>query len=100
VIIMDEHYMVSPRKREGGRFPAGMHGWDPALPSMQGIFLVSGPGIRSGATIAPVESIDVYPFLAELLGITPAKPIDGRPGRIRQEVSQPASATSRLTPVP
>jgi predicted AlkP superfamily pyrophosphatase or phosphodiesterase len=98
VVIMDEHYMVSRERRD--RPPAGMHGWDPAVPSMHGIFLVSGPGIPGGATVGPVEAIDVYPFLAELLGITPAKRIDGRPGRIRQALSQPAPRASRLTPVP
>jgi predicted AlkP superfamily pyrophosphatase or phosphodiesterase len=101
VIIMEEHYMVSARERRASdRGPAGMHGWDPALPSMHGIFLVSGSGIRRNATIEPVETIDIYPFMAELLGIAPAAGIDGRSGRIMQAVSQPASATSRLTRVP
>jgi predicted AlkP superfamily pyrophosphatase or phosphodiesterase len=92
VIVMEEHYMVYAREREDDSFPAGMHGWDPALPSMHGIFIVSGPGIRKGATVDAVENIDIYPFLAELLGIEPAAGIDGRPGRISGAVSEPDAA--------
>ncbi len=93
VVVMEEHYMMSARERDGERFPAGMHGWDPALPSMHGIFLVTGPGIRKGARVDAVENIDIYPFLAELLEIEPAGEIDGRRGRIRNAVSEPAVAT-------
>ncbi len=92
VVVMEEHYMVYARAREGEGFPAGMHGWDPALPSMHGIFIVSGPDIRKGATVDAVENIDIHPFLAELLGIKPAAGLDGRPGRIRSAVSEPAGA--------
>ena len=51
--------------------PAGMHGWDPALPEMHGIFLAAGPGITPGAALPLVNAVDVYPLLAHLLGLTP-----------------------------
>ena len=57
--------------------PAGMHGWDPALPSMHGVFLVRGPGIDGGQQIPAFEAIHIYPFLAEILGLTPNPMIDG-----------------------
>ena len=57
--------------------PAGMHGWDPALPSMHGVFLVRGPGIEAGQQIPAFEAIHIYPFLAEVLGLTPNPEIDG-----------------------
>ena len=57
--------------------PAGMDGWDPAHPSMHGIFLVRGPHIEPGRTIPAFESIHVYPFLAEVLDLTPNPSIDG-----------------------
>jgi hypothetical protein len=101
VVIMDEHYMVAAReRRDTWGFPKGMHGWDAALPSMHGIFLVRGSGIRRGATIGDVHNIDIYPFLAELLGLTPAATIDGTPGRIREAVSQPETTSSRLIRLP
>lgn len=54
-----------------GRLPAGMHGWDPTLPEMRGIFLAAGPGIAAGAALPAVDAVDVYPLLCHLLGLTP-----------------------------
>ena len=54
------------------RPPAGMHGWDPTLPEMHGIFLAAGPGIAAGVTLPAVEAVDVYPLVAHLLGLTAA----------------------------
>lgn len=54
-----------------------MHGWDPALPSMHGVFLVRGPRIEGGQQIPAFEAIHIYPFLAEVLGLTPNPEIDG-----------------------
>ena len=59
------------RFRGDGAPPAGMHGWDPALPAMHGIFLAAGPGIEPGVTLPLVGAVDVYPLIAHLLGLTP-----------------------------
>ena len=59
------------------RSPAGMHGWDPTLPEMHGIFLAAGPGIAAGVTLPAVEAVDVYPLVAHLLGLTPPPDIAG-----------------------
>ena len=85
VIIMDEPWMLldAPPVLSLLRERWGNHGWDPALPSMHAIFLMSGPDIPPGLTIPTVENVDVYPLRTELLGIRAAQPIDGRPGRIR-----------------
>lgn len=55
----------------GDRPPAGMHGWDPTLPEMRGIFLAAGPGIAAGVALPAVDAVDVYPLLCHLLGLTP-----------------------------
>ncbi len=55
----------------------GMHGWDPQLPAMHGIFLAAGPGIEAGVTLPPVEAVDVYPLVAHLLGLTPHLDVAG-----------------------
>jgi hypothetical protein len=73
-----------------------MHGWDPSLPSMHAIFAVAGPGVRSGVTVPPVENVDVYPFLTEVLDLTPARPLDGRPGRISGLVMARSSAAREI----
>jgi predicted AlkP superfamily pyrophosphatase or phosphodiesterase len=91
VIVMEESWSVETsilakipiRKRWG------THGWDPEFPSMHGIFVVAGPGIDAGVTIAPVRNIDVYPLMTELLGLRPAARLDGEAGRIRGLLSQP-----------
>ena len=46
---------------------AGSHGYDPALPDMQGIFLAAGPGVRPGSRVPAFENVQVYAFLAALL---------------------------------
>ena len=97
VVIMDEGYMIETAERRARRTrpePFGMHGWDPALSSMQAMFAVMGPGVRAGITVPAVENVDVYPFLTEVLGLTPATQLDGRPGHIRDLVMQPSSARS------
>jgi hypothetical protein len=88
VVIMNESWTIAPSPIEKLRFwePWGQHGWDPALQSMRAFFAISGPGIREGATIPEIENVDVYPLLAELLGLRPADRIDGRPGHLRRLV--------------
>ncbi|HXI04560.1 MAG TPA: tetratricopeptide repeat protein, partial [Candidatus Saccharimonadales bacterium] len=43
-----------------------------------GIFAVSGPGIRRGSTLSDVSVLDITPTLLALLGLPPAKDMDGR----------------------
>ncbi len=55
----------------------GMHGYDPALQDMHGLFIASGYRIQQQPTpIDHFDNVDVYPLLTELLGI-PALPNDG-----------------------
>jgi arylsulfatase A-like enzyme len=62
-----------------GRSPGG-HGYDPQrFPEMRGIFLAIGRGVPAGARLGPVDSLDVAPTAARLLGIEPPKGCEGRP---------------------
>ena len=54
-----------------------MHGYDPALPDMQGIFLALGRGVPAGAHADAVRMIDVAPTVARLLGIAPPRDAEG-----------------------
>ena len=56
----------------------GSHGYDPALPSMQAVFIARGPSFRQGAMLPTIDNVDVYPLLARLTG-TPPAPNDGNP---------------------
>jgi len=52
----------------------GMHGFDPRrLPAMKASFFAAGPDIVDGKTVAPFENVNLYPWLAHLLGLNPAK---------------------------
>jgi predicted AlkP superfamily pyrophosphatase or phosphodiesterase len=85
VVMMDENYEIA---RRVPRSAGGNHGWDPIHPSMYGIFLVSGPGIKKGTIIAPFENIQIFPFLTEVLGLKSPPGIDGKAGWLRHEVMQ------------
>jgi len=52
----------------------GMHGFDPAkLPQMKASFFAAGPDIVEGTTVAPFENVNLYPWLAHLLGLAAPK---------------------------
>lgn len=103
VIVMDEAWSLNAPRLPAASAPAalppsverpeqqrrrpevwGAHGWDPSLPSMRALFLAWGPGIKPGATVDPIRNVDVYPFIAEVLGLKPAADLDGRPGFVRK----------------
>ena len=87
VVIMEEHYQFGRRahmpKQRGGN-----HGWDPAYPSMHGLFVAAGPRIKKGAMISPFENVNIYPFLTEILGLTPGPGIEGKPGWLMSQLTR------------
>ena len=67
---------------EGGHAPGGNHGYDPRVRSMQGLLIATGPRLRQGARVPPIENIHIYDLLCALLGVEPA-PNDGDPAATR-----------------
>jgi alkaline phosphatase D len=57
--------------------PVGSHGFDPhRIPQMKAIFYAEGPDVRAGVKLKSFDNVDVYSFIAKLLGLeTP--PNDG-----------------------
>ena len=53
----------------------GGHGFDPAAPEMQAIFIANGPDFVP-AVLPGFDNVDVYPLVMALLGIAPL-PNDG-----------------------
>lgn len=52
--------------------PAGSHGYNALrVPEMKAIFYAEGPAIRPGATVAPFENVNLYPWVARLLTLEP-----------------------------
>jgi len=52
----------------------GEHGFDPhKMPEMKASFFAAGPDILPGHTVRPFENVNLYPWLAHLLSLTPPK---------------------------
>lgn len=49
--------------------PGGAHGYDNFSPEMAAIFIAHGPGVVQGRRLNDLDSVDVQPFLARLLGV-------------------------------
>jgi predicted AlkP superfamily pyrophosphatase or phosphodiesterase len=48
----------------------GVHGYDPVhFTNMRGIFYAAGPDVREHARVQPFENVNIYPFIAQLLGL-------------------------------
>jgi alkaline phosphatase D len=63
-----------PAGKQESTPPAGMHGYDPhKMPEMKASFYAAGPDILPGHTVRPFENVNLYPWLAHLLGLTPPK---------------------------
>ncbi len=60
----------------------GDHGWAPEIEEMHGIFLATGPRLPRGKRIPPINAVDVYPLLMEILEIPLVAPIDGDPSTL------------------
>ena len=90
VVIPTGPYAVRAHKtaREGSASPStagtdepskGAHGFDPQrMPEMKAIFFAAGPDIVPGKRVQPFENVNLYPWMAHLLGLTAAKN-DGNP---------------------
>jgi predicted AlkP superfamily pyrophosphatase or phosphodiesterase len=70
-------YAVLSGLEKAGKLNAGDHGWAPEAPAMHGIFIASGPDIKPGVSLGPVNSIDVYPLMISILGLTVPEKQDG-----------------------
>lgn len=66
-LISSKPYMANPNP------PKGMHGWDPALAEMHGIFIARGPDFTPGSRSPAVRSVSLYPLMAQLLELEPAE---------------------------
>jgi predicted AlkP superfamily pyrophosphatase or phosphodiesterase len=78
VVIATGPYAIRAHAPPTGRTDqpptAGAHGYDPrTLPEMKASFFAAGPDIVEGKTVQPFENVNLYPWLAHLLGLTPPK---------------------------
>jgi predicted AlkP superfamily pyrophosphatase or phosphodiesterase len=77
VVIATGPYAIRAHAPEGApdKPPtAGMHGFDPrVVPQMKASFFAAGPDIVEGKTVAPFENVNLYPWLAHMLGLAAPK---------------------------
>jgi predicted AlkP superfamily pyrophosphatase or phosphodiesterase len=77
VIIPTGPYAIRAHAPAAGKpdsQPVGQHGFDPrSMPEMKASFFAAGPDIVAGKTLAPFENVNLYPWIAHLLGLAPPK---------------------------
>lgn len=71
----------------------GNHGYDNDAPEMRATFIASGPAIRGGQSLALFDNVDVYPFIARLIGVTPLA-TDGNAETLEKLIMRPGTARS------
>ena len=68
-------FSVSPR---AAPVDQGRHGYDPGkFSNMRGVFYAAGPNILPGARVKPFVNVNVYAFIARVLGLTVPPDLDG-----------------------
>lgn len=80
IVVADSAWSVllkPPRKKTIG----GTHGYDITDTDVHAIFYAAGPAFKKGYLQPSFRNVDIYPLLAHLLGIIPAKS-DGDLGEI------------------
>lgn len=76
VCLVETGWLTATRDRPVTR-AGGAHGYDNQAPEMAAIFIAHGPGVVAGRRLTDMDSVDVQPFLARMLGIA-APAGDGR----------------------
>jgi X-X-X-Leu-X-X-Gly heptad repeat protein len=95
VVATGPYFITATTNLQGPeRVPVGAHGYDPTkVPEMKAIFFAAGPDIRSGVKVPPFENVDIYPFIAKILGLDitklPTGPIDGTLAPLQSILSSP-----------
>jgi predicted AlkP superfamily pyrophosphatase or phosphodiesterase len=93
VIVPTGPFSFRASGTEGANKHRGGHGFNPrTMPEMKAIFFAAGPDIRSGVQLKPFENVNIYPFIAEILGLD-APAVDGT-----LDVLRPALKTPRRRP--
>jgi len=79
ILTPEPGYAVISSAEKIGKITAGSHGWAPEAPAMHGFLVASGPNIKPGLKLGPVNSVDIYPLMLSILGLDAPEKIDGDP---------------------
>jgi predicted AlkP superfamily pyrophosphatase or phosphodiesterase len=83
LVTMDADYYLTSASNKARQIAAGItrgeHGFDPYVTEDMGaIFYANGPNIKADAKLPKFENVNVYPLVAQILGITQLPEIDGK----------------------
>ncbi len=81
VILADSTWSVGWGKPRGSYYTGGAHGWDNAKKDMHTIFYAMGPAFKKGHQHTPIEVVDLYPLITQIMGLEPAE-VDGKVERV------------------
>ncbi|RLD50196.1 MAG: alkaline phosphatase family protein, partial [Bacteroidetes bacterium] len=71
IVVADSSWsLVSEKKKKVGK---GTHGYDNDNKDMHAIFYAYGPAFKSNYTASTFTNVDIYPLIANILGLQPAK---------------------------
>jgi alkaline phosphatase D len=78
IVIATGPYAIRAHKPAGDRPDGppeiGMHGFDPRkIPDMKASFFAVGPDIVAGKTLSPFENVNIYAWIAHMLGLQAPK---------------------------
>lgn len=76
VIVAQGPFLIHAHQEPDESYPAlvGNHGYNPfEMKSMRAIFFAEGPDIRPGTQLKPFENVNVFPFIAKILGLKAPK---------------------------
>jgi protein-tyrosine phosphatase len=76
LVLADPGWSMEIVRPDPAKRHRATHGFDSRHPAMKAIFLAAGPAIKSGAQLAPFETINLYSLLAALTAVQP-NPNDG-----------------------
>lgn len=77
VVIPDIPWVLGTKERPP-ETTGGNHGWDPKAQSMHGVFYAEGPAFKPHTLLPTFENVNVVPLITEVLGLKPARGIDGK----------------------
>ena len=73
IFLADPGCLIAPSFFHGpGQSPRGMHGYDPAEPDNQGVFIAAGPHFRPATDAGLVQANQLYPLCRSILFEPPA----------------------------
>ncbi len=93
-VLPDTGYYFTSQKRiemllKGDNKTFGVHGYDPNLKEMHGIFYANGPAFKNGYTANAVKNIHIYPLMSKILGLEIPNDIDGDVNELKDVLNAP-----------